>query len=119
MIDTCSSVSMVSDRVVQALSKEDSGIPLIGLLNASSQPVTVKGEITLQVSVGKLTHPFKFMVVENLVVGAILGMDFLLKSDANVDLKKHCISSPCIGSVNFKQPTLQRISKNNSCYVQS
>ncbi|CDW58158.1 Asp protease 2 domain containing protein, partial [Trichuris trichiura] len=79
MIDTGSSVSLLSDRVVQALAKEDivSGIPLIRLLNASSQPVTVKGEITLRVSVGKLAHPFKFIIVQSLVADAILGMDFL------------------------------------------
>ncbi|CDW61179.1 Asp protease 2 domain containing protein [Trichuris trichiura] len=121
MIDTGSSVNLLSDRVVQALAKEDtvSGIPLIRLLNASSQPVTVKGEITLRMSVGKLAHPFKFIVVQNLVADAILGIDFLVKNSANVDLQKRCISSPCTGIVQFKQPAVQLMSKSNLCYVHS
>uniref|UniRef100_A0A5S6Q567 RNA-directed DNA polymerase n=1 Tax=Trichuris muris TaxID=70415 RepID=A0A5S6Q567_TRIMR len=119
MIDTGSSVSMLSTTFVQRLRRnaEIGSVPSMHLLNASGQPVDVKGTIVLRVTVGELSQPVKFVAVENLVAEAILGMDFLLENEVNVNLKMGNISSPRIGVVSLKSWDRKSEWPGSSCHV--
>ena len=92
LLDTGAAMSVVrwdtlsknhQDQVIAIYSKA---------VGANGQPLDVVGQVTLSVSIGKLTCEQKFLVVRGLTVDCLLGSDFLSGQAAIIDCKERKLS---------------------------
>jgi predicted aspartyl protease len=86
MIDTGAGISLVS-QAIASISKREVQPSTIQLINASGQYMKVVGEIDLEVELRSVTT-HTFVVVDDVNQSAIIGMDWLKKNDAVIDVGK-------------------------------
>ena len=89
LMDTGASTSLISTDIIEAL--PESKRPVItsatdcNLRTANGSPMLVKGVATLMVELDGQSLPQKFFVAE-MTLAAILGMDFMCRQEAVIDV---------------------------------
>ncbi len=90
LIDTGSPVSLLSDKVWKAAGKPELRVWMEqNLIGINGSPLKVLGQMETDVSLSKVTCHTKFIIVENMSIEGILGIDFLTQNACNIDICNH------------------------------
>ena len=92
LIDTGSPVSLLSDKVWKAAGKPELRVWMEqNLIGINGSPLKVLGQMETDVSLSKVTCHTKFIIVENMSIEGILGIDFLTQNACNIDITNHSL----------------------------
>ena len=94
LIDTGSTVSVLSSKVVSMIGRTTNLQPVVEkLTTANGQELKLKGKLELQIQLEHLDFSQAFIVAEIDEELGILGMDFLQENDANFKLGKRILKT--------------------------
>ena len=94
LIDTGSTVSVLSDKVVEMIGRTSDLKPLVEkLTTASGEQLELKGKLDLDFQIEHLNFSQSFIVAEIDEAFGILGMDFLQENNANIKIGKRILKT--------------------------
>jgi len=103
LLDSGSSVSLVTSRIVARCSQRPRRLQLVTLRSASNEVFTSGGACTLNICIDGRRVQHDFLVVDELVADLILGVDFLSSHGVQLDFALSTAGIPLV-KLQWKAP---------------
>ena len=100
LLDSGANVSLISDHIFNKCSNNiSSNVNSMELITATGNQMNLLGEARLEISIGIINCLQEFLVTLPLVEDCILGVDFLVKHQVDLDFDRRVVKGPRLGMV--------------------